>query len=410
MPRHPERARAGISIVCVFNNPEVLQECLDRSIRAYSGSLEIQYIPVDNTNRTFSSAGSALNHGTRQARHELVAFAHQDVYLHSLDRLAAVGLQLLSGGWGLLGANGVTTQGQSIGRLRDRVQLIGKEANTPVEVDSVDEVLFMASRDLMLSEPLSEDPKLAWHAYAVELSLRLRTLHRRVGAVDMAITHNSLTINLDKLDVAHQQVGETYLSLLPIQTTCGVIRPRPRRVRELPVVRDHRWRARWLRQSLLAVRARQRIDVPIVLSDIRHEIDLLHFSTDSPLHLLNLDHTGNFAVFCSNPLQFTRFGRPVIMTASYGIGAILSKIDELSPATSILLPDLGLADLEQIRVNRRKDRDYVVGIQSGGIWLLSGPVVDLLPAEWSRPQGRPLGSRLWNRHLRFENEAEQIRA
>jgi len=111
---------AGISIVCVYNDPEVRKQCLDRSIDAYGGNLEIDYIAVDNTTRDYSSAGAALNHGAEMARFDVVVFVHQDVHLHSIDRLAAVGAALIGGKWGLLGANGVTMQGESVGRLRRR--------------------------------------------------------------------------------------------------------------------------------------------------------------------------------------------------------------------------------------------------------------------------------------------------
>ena len=159
MGRNNHSHTPEISIVCVFNNPKVGQDCLDRS------SARTQVRSISTTLRwtievhTFTSAGAALNHGARQARHELVAFAHQDVYLHSIDRLAIAGSAFLGGTWGLLGANGVTSQGESVGRLRDRAQLIGRHAPTPVEADRVEmrEVLFMVPREQLLRHPLTED-------------------------------------------------------------------------------------------------------------------------------------------------------------------------------------------------------------------------------------------------------------
>ncbi len=65
----------------------------------------------------------------------------------------------------------------------------------------------MARREVLLQNPLSEDEHLAWHAYAVELGVRLRTQGLMTGAVNLEITHNSLTVNLAKLDVAHRARG-----------------------------------------------------------------------------------------------------------------------------------------------------------------------------------------------------------
>ena len=101
----------GLSIVCVFNNPQVRAECLDASIKASDGACEIQYIPIDNTRQTFTSAGAALNHGARQAAHEFLVFVHQDVYLHSIDRLVEAAEWLTRDDWGLLGACGITHDG-----------------------------------------------------------------------------------------------------------------------------------------------------------------------------------------------------------------------------------------------------------------------------------------------------------
>ncbi len=392
MTQESSSVTPDISIVCVYNDPGVLQNCLKQSIEAYSGDIDVDFVPVDNAGHAFTTAGAALNHGARQARHDLVVFAHQDVYLHSIERLAAVGAALSDTDWGLLGANGFTGQGMSVGRMRDRVLLIGAPAATPVDVDSVDEVLFMVLRDVVLEHPLTEDPHLAWHAYAVEYGLRLRQLAKRVGAVDLAVTHNSLTINLDKLDVAHRHVGEMYPHLLPIRTSCGTIGSTHSRWRDFPVIRQHGWRTRWLRQSLQAVRARRRIQVPVILSDIRREVDLLQFSDESPLHLFNLDSRGGFAEYSSNPFRLARNGRPVIMRAVGTVSDLLAKLEGLPRTSRVLVTDLSLDDLNTIG-SGRKDRDWVMGLQTGALWLLGGPVAHELPSQWSQPQAVPLGSR-----------------
>ena len=82
--------RTPVSIVCVYNDPAVLESCLAASIKAGPGaSRQTEVIPVDNVSNAFASAGAALNHGARMARNEVVVFVHQDVYLHSLPALEA---------------------------------------------------------------------------------------------------------------------------------------------------------------------------------------------------------------------------------------------------------------------------------------------------------------------------------
>ena len=386
----------GISIACVFNDPDVRRECLDRSVEAYDGTLDVDYIAVDNTEHAFSSAGAALNHAARQARHRVVVFVHQDVYLHSVDRLAEAARAFdddAEGAWGILGANGVTSSGLDVGRLRDRTQLIGVPAPRPVPVQTLDEVLFMIPRELVLEHPLAEDADLAWHAYGVEYSLRVTRLGLRAGAVDLAITHNSLTVNMARLDEAHQAVGRLHPTQLPIQTTCGVVGGRTSRLRAYGAVRRHGWRLRWLRHSWFARRARRYVDVPVVLSDIREEVDLLPLDADVPLRLINIDHTGVFAGYNRSPLRFTRHGRPVLMSVVRTVEEVPAVVDALPEDQIVLVVGLTLHDLRSVGATIAGVRPWLLGLQSNELWLLGGLPLDRLPESWSRPAAVPLGSR-----------------
>ncbi len=381
--------------MCVFNNLEVRAECLDRSIERYEGVVDVDYIPVDNRDHQFSTAGAALNHGASLARHELVVLVHQDVYLHSIDRLVEAGVALLDRSWSMLGASGVTSTGEVIGLLRDRTDLIGRSAPMPVEVDTLDEVLFMILRDVMLSDPLTEESDLAWHAYAVEYATRLRRSGHRVGAVDLAITHNSLTINLDRLDVAHRVVGDMYPELQPIHTTCGTIQIRTRlKLKDLPVVRDHRWRLRWIRNSVGARRLSRTLPITVILSDIRHDVDLLKFGARDPLRVINLDSTGSFAASATGWLRFSRLGKPVDFRAVATDNELHSCLDQLPQTTNVLVTGLDEGAVGRLCGGVGASRHWAVGIQSGAHWALSGPVLAELPGAWSRPAAVPLGSRL----------------
>lgn len=386
-----DRGPAGISIACVFNDPHVRRECLDRSIEAYGGALDVDYIPVDNTAHAFTSAGAALNHAARQARHPVVVFVHQDVYLHSIDRLVEAARAFEGGAWGILGANGVTSDGLSVGLLRDRTQLIGLPAPDPVQVQTLDEVLFMIPRDLVLEHPLTEDADLAWHAYGVEFSLRVAALGLRAGAVDLAITHNSLTVNMARLDEAHQAVGRLHPGQLPIQTTCGVVGRRDSRLRASTLVRHHGWRLRWLRHSWLALRARRRAVVPVVLSDLREEIDQLPLQGDLPLRLVNVDHTGEFARHNAAPLTFTRRGRLVVMSALPSIDEVPGLVGSLEPEEVLVVAGLTLEDLGALRTTMSGTGSWLLGLHSQEMWLLRGLSPDRLPEPWSRPRAVPLG-------------------
>src|ERR1700712_5241769 len=92
----PSTSGAAVSIICVFNNETVRRRCLDRSIDDHRGQLPgVELIAFDYTTHAFSSAGAALNHGARLATGDILAFVHQDVYLHSLDALGRAGQLLM---------------------------------------------------------------------------------------------------------------------------------------------------------------------------------------------------------------------------------------------------------------------------------------------------------------------------
>ena len=78
---------ASVSIICVFNDPEVRRGCLDRSIAEHRDEAAVEYLPIDNVDGSFATAGAALNHGASLASHDYLVFVHQDVYLHSLAAL-----------------------------------------------------------------------------------------------------------------------------------------------------------------------------------------------------------------------------------------------------------------------------------------------------------------------------------
>jgi hypothetical protein len=377
-----------VSLVCVFNDPDVLHGCLQTSFERLTPTApESQLIAVDNTTHAFTSAGSALMHGAEQAQHEVVAMVHQDVVLHSLTALEeAAGLLLETPDIGLLGACGISADGSIRGRIRDRVVLIGDPASTPTEVDSVDEVLFMVRASDLLEQPLSSAPDLSWHAYAVEYGLRQKQLGRRVVAAQIPITHNSLTINLARLDVAHAFVATQYPEHLPLRTTCGVVRSPVRPGRVARLTRPHRWRYRWLEESvslapgILALgRART------VLADIRLDVDDLIASTPDRLHIRNLDD-GAFGG-SDSPFILSRRGRPVSV-ATVRAADLTTAICEPG-AGGLLVTNLQLDDLRPL-ASACPSEDTVLGFaRDTGYWVLVGPAASLTPPQWDTPRSRP---------------------
>jgi hypothetical protein len=383
----------SVSLVCVFNDPAVREQCLDRSV-AGVGPDRIELVVVDNTDRRFPTAGAALNHGARLARHDVICFVHQDVYLHSTSRLLDVADMLRDGadGWGLLGAAGVGSGGEVVGLLRDRVQLIGLSAVEPVEVDSLDEVLFLVKRELVLREPLAEDPDLAWHAYAVEYGVRLRELGLRVGAVDLAITHNSLTVNLARLAEAHHRVAELHPGAVPVRTTCGVVGAETGWLRSSTVVRRHGWRRRGLAESLTARRARDRAGAGRpVLADVRLDVDDVALVAGERFRVVNVDPTGAFSSVAGDPLELTRRGEPFELFSVHDPAELLAHLRS-ETSGPLLCTNLTIDDLARLGAAGVVHDDAVVGIHESDVWLLTGVATDRLPHAWLTGRAVPFSA------------------
>lgn len=398
---NPSSERPALSIVCVFNDEFVRANCLDKSILGREDSTRLEYIPVDNVSGRFSTAGAALNHGAALARGDVVVFVHQDVFLHSLPSLRKGAEVLQSGQWGMLGASGVTSDGRTVGRMRDRVVLTGINASMPIEVDSLDEVLFMVDRQQIIEHPLSEDRELSWHAYAVEYGLRLRSRGIRTGAMNLSITHNSLTENLAKLDVAHQFLARKFPHHAPVRTTCGIVGAPPSRLPSWGALGTQRWRYRWLRESAVAWRVRSASgSTSAVLADMRLDVDLLRDVVTEPLRILNLDTAGGFEA--SEPLELFRAGWRIDVRTVTEPSQVVDELSVTESGQSILVTNIDLDGIqsfaEKVPVSQR---DWIVGYHEGtGIWLLAGVRTGDIPRQWSTARAIPLRMQSMQRLLK----------
>jgi hypothetical protein len=305
---------------------------------------------------------------------------------------AAAGVLAADKGIGLLGATGVTASGELVGRIRDRATLTGEPAPQPRDVDSLDEVLFMVPRRLLRSHPLSEAPELGWHAYAVEYGLRIRSLGLRVCALGLPLTHNSPTVNNDRLEVAYRAVASAHPEALPVRTTCGVVAAPPGVRPGAGLLRSQRWRYRWLRESAALHAARRVVGGGrCVVGDIRFEIDeVLAADPGSPLSVANLDHEPGPASTRPGPVELERRGRPVRF-ASWTLPELIGKLVAQPAGRSMLLTNLRVGDLRAISPHLPPGPRLLGYRREIGFWLLLGAAAGARPPEWRSPKARPLG-------------------
>ena len=106
----------AISVVCAVNDREVL--CKNLLLSPLLGNTEsCEFIEVTG----HLSAGTAYNEGIRRARHDILVFAHQDVFLpQSWQRRfegALAYLESVDPKWGVLGCWGQTQSGDAWGHV-----------------------------------------------------------------------------------------------------------------------------------------------------------------------------------------------------------------------------------------------------------------------------------------------------
>jgi hypothetical protein len=382
---------ASISIVCVYNNPAVREQCLDRSIDALSAEgAEVEYLPIENASKTYQSAGAALNHGVSLAKNDVVVFVHQDVYLHSLTALKEAAGRMAAEGFGLLGAIGVRSDSLLLGRIRDRMLLAGEPVEQLTEVDSVDEVLFMAPRRQLLKEPLTESPDLAWHAYAVEYGLRMRRAGLKTGVADIPLTHNSLSVNLARLEEAHRAVASTYSELLPVITTCGTITGQTAKASRPALFAGQRWRYRWLLDSRILRSAAKAAGQPAtVLADLRNDVDdVIDRAPGRRLRIINCSHDLPFAGDAGEPLELARRDGTAVYS-DCAVARVAATLKDQAAGSWTLVTNVSEPDLPAL-VAEVRGRPSVLGYHMGtGLWLLLGPTRAEWPPSWRSGRAAP---------------------
>lgn len=375
----------SISIICVYNDAAVRQDCLDRSldryIRGQDSSPGIEYIPVENIQGTHKSAGAALNCGALAARNDVLVFVHQDVFLHSIEAVIRAAQEMERDNFGLLGAIGIRGDGRIVGLVRDRTILFGNPVAEPTDVDSVDELLFMVPRRLIMHAPITESPDMAWHAYAVEYGLRIRKLGLRVGVAHIPVTHNSLNNNRTGLDAAHARVAAQYRDMLPMRTMFGVLVQRNVNGSYRPWFASQTSRCQRIAAVLSAARKVHRCtNVPLIYADTRLEIDEI-ISRAPGWRLYIFNNTSNKSFWDDGGfLELERLGKSIFFAAGELI-ELPQILDSCPKGAWLLVTNMTAQDIEKAAAGFVQ-QDGFIGFHPGiGFWLLIGAGLSELPAN-----------------------------
>lgn len=140
-----------ISIICVYNNDKILNECLKESLQLQK-QIEYETIFVDSRKYKFHSAAEALNYAGNLANGEYLIFLHQDIVLVD-NTLSEIYDYCKNNQFGIMGVAGAK---YDYGEIVDYSKIVHglkkKNASTnydfrgPLQVDTLDECLLVIPR------------------------------------------------------------------------------------------------------------------------------------------------------------------------------------------------------------------------------------------------------------------------
>jgi len=181
-----------ISVVCVYNKKEILENYLLKSLKNQTTGFEL--ILLDNRQRKFKSAAEAFNYGGEKAKGNYIMFVHQDIDLCSnswleeaekfMDKLPNLGIA------GIAGASeeGIIT---NIKHGIPSSPAGDIYITTPKEVQTLDECLIIIPKSIFNLLKFDEKVCNDWHLYAVDYCLSIKNLGYHVFVLPMYAYHLS---------------------------------------------------------------------------------------------------------------------------------------------------------------------------------------------------------------------------
>jgi GT2 family glycosyltransferase len=187
-----------ISVICVYDDDWILQNCLLKSLSEQKVVFEL--ITLDNRENRFASAAGALNYGAKKAAGDYVLFVHQDVDLCSdswlgstediLEAIPNLGVAGVAG----VSENGATLQERCRNRIKQRPEAAtwGNPIREPELVQTLDECLVIIPKSVFDVTQFDEAACKNWHLYGADYCLSIRTKGFDVYVIPQFIYHHGL--------------------------------------------------------------------------------------------------------------------------------------------------------------------------------------------------------------------------
>lgn len=193
------------SIVCVYNNKEILNEWLLNSL-GMQNVKDYELIILDNTKGQFKSAAEALNVGGKKAKGSYIMFVHQDLKLIDGDWLRKAERYVESiGDLGIAGIAGMSNF-EDVNGERGRNVIFhgtdrkpwGNPISAAMEVQTLDEQLLIIPRNVFDVLKFDEISCNGWHLYGVDYALSVGNLGLKAYVLPLSVWHWSMGSPLDQ--------------------------------------------------------------------------------------------------------------------------------------------------------------------------------------------------------------------
>lgn len=181
-----------ISIICVYNNEDSLENYLLNSLKAQN--IDHELILLDNSDGRFKSAAEALNYGGNRANSDYLMFVHQDFQLDSgkwikeageiMENLDNVGVAGVAGKYDRNMISNITTGVPPV--LAGPIQI--KE---PRKVQTLDECLVIIPKKVFDEIHFDEFVCDNWHLYATDFCLSAQKAGYDVYVIPLGGYHAS---------------------------------------------------------------------------------------------------------------------------------------------------------------------------------------------------------------------------
>jgi hypothetical protein len=175
-----------VSLICVFNNREILENYLLESLKIQK-EVDYELILIDNTNNKFKTASSALNYGGKKAKGDFLIFVHQDISFEKEYTLKNFIEKLYLYPNSIIGVAGRLKEGVITKIKHGKKKTFAGKINNfeSQEVQTVDECLFSIPKKVFRKSYFNEKIINGWHLYSVEYCIRIKSKGIRTFVVDV---------------------------------------------------------------------------------------------------------------------------------------------------------------------------------------------------------------------------------